>query len=349
VSHRPRRRGLPALIGALCLVGCANIGQRPASSLTALPGWGADDHAAALAVFQASCRRSSAADLAASCAGALALGSVGEEAARRFFEANFRPEAAAAPGLLTAYFAPVYEARRVRGGLFTAPLRPPPDDLPSADGGPGGHEPYADRAAIEARGTDDALAWMRPEELFWLQVQGSGVLVFDDGGRLQAAFAGSNGLPYLAISAPLRERGAIGEHASGDDVRRWLAAHRGLLADEIMNLDRRYVFFRLLPDDDSEPTGADGAPLAPGRSIAVDLSAHRMGELFWIDAETPTISGAVPAYRRLVVAVDTGGAIKGTARADLYLGRGEVAGQEAGRVRHALRLYRLAPTGERRP
>jgi membrane-bound lytic murein transglycosylase A len=112
-----------------------------------------------------------------------------------------------------------------------------------------------------------------------------------------------------------------------------------------MKLNPRYVFFRLLPDDGAEPVGAGGTPLVPGRSIAIDVDAHDLGDLFWLDAEAPTIAGATPAYRRLVVAMDAGGAIKGQARADLYLGRGVAAGAEAGRVRHVLRLYRLAPIG----
>lgn len=348
MSRRPQE-GAAALLGAILLAACVSGEGAPVSSLTRLPGWRADDHAAALAVFESHCRSAGATELAAPCAAALALGPAGEAAARRFFEANFRPEATGAKGLLTGYFAPVYEARRVRVGLFTAPLRPRPGDLPPADLGPGGRDPYADRAAIEARPAADALAWMRPEELFLLQVQGSGVLVLDDGERLKAAFAGTNGQPYLAISQPLRERGAIGDHASGEDLRRWLAVHRGRVADEVMRMDRRYVFFRVLADDNSEPSGAAGEPLAPGRSIAIDLSAHRLGDLFWIDAEAPSIAGAAPAYRRLVLALDTGGAIKGPARADLYLGRGEAAGLEAGRVRHGLRLYRLAPISAPRP
>jgi len=110
-----------------------------------------------------------------------------------------------------------------------------------------------------------------------------------------------------------------------------------------MRLDPRYVFFRLEPDDGVEPTGAAGAPLIPGRSLAVDPSRHALGGLYWIDATAPSLNGAYPSYRRLALALDTGGAIKGDIRADLYLGKGPLAGAEAGRVRHVLSLYALEP------
>jgi membrane-bound lytic murein transglycosylase A len=111
-----------------------------------------------------------------------------------------------------------------------------------------------------------------------------------------------------------------------------------------MRLNPRYVFFRTAPDDGKEPVGSAGVSLPPGRAIAVDPSRHAMGSLYWLDAAAPKLSGAFPTYRRLAVALDTGGAIKGDARADLYMGTGDAAGAEAGRVRHALRLYRLVPT-----
>ena len=110
-----------------------------------------------------------------------------------------------------------------------------------------------------------------------------------------------------------------------------------------MRLNPRYVFFSLAPDDGRQPVGAANVPLPPGRALAVDPAFHPMGELYWIDASAPILNGAFPAYRRLAMALDTGGAIKGDVRADLYLGQGAAAGAEAGRVRHTLRLYRLVP------
>jgi len=110
-----------------------------------------------------------------------------------------------------------------------------------------------------------------------------------------------------------------------------------------MRLNPRYAFFKLGPDDGKPPVGAANLPLTAGRAIAVDPGFHPYGELLWVDAEAPMLAGAFPAYRRLVSALDTGGAIKGEVRADLYLGEGDAAGAEAGRVRHTLRLYRLMP------
>jgi membrane-bound lytic murein transglycosylase A len=110
-----------------------------------------------------------------------------------------------------------------------------------------------------------------------------------------------------------------------------------------MRQDPRYIYFALQTDDGAGPVGTAGAPLPAGRALAVDPARHELGELFWIDASAPALSGAFPTYRRLVAALDTGGAIKGDVRADLYLGSGDAAGREAGRVRHRLTLYRLAP------
>ena len=285
--------------------------------------------------------------------------------ARAFFEANFQPQSVGAKeggdeGLLTAYFAPEYPARMSRNAEFSAPVRRLPDDLVVLDLGPfepaligkkvTGHVegktfvPYPDRAEIEAVATDKPLAWMRPEELFFLQIQGSGVLVLPDGRRVRAVFAGTNGKPFVGIASPMRDKGLLPDNnTSGDAIRSWLADHRGSEADAIMRLNPRYVFFKMAEDDGKEPVGSAGVSLPPGRAIAVDPSRHAYGALYWLDASAPALAGAFPVYRRLAVALDTGGAIKGEVRADLYMGTGQEAGAEAGRVRHMLRLYRLVP------
>ncbi len=309
-----------------------------------LPGWAEDDHAAALAAFVTTCHVARDPDLADVCRRATALGHLNERDARRFLETNFRPEAAPQEGLLTAYFSPIYEARSAPGGPFTAPVRPRPADLPPADWTSGQGAPYAERADIDERPTEDALAWMRPEDLFFLQIQGSGVLVYPDGGRAKAQFDGTNGARFRGIATPMREQGLLADNnTSGEAIRSWLAQHQGPQAQAVMQINPRYVFFKLGPDDGRDPAGAAGEPLIPGRAVAVDTSKHALGELFWIDASAPALAGAFPTYRRLTVALDAGGAIKGEARADLYLGRGPEAGLAAGRVRHILRLYRLAP------
>jgi len=307
------------------------------ADFAALAGWDEDDHAAALSAFERGCAVTREPALTGVCARALALGAVDETQARAFLEANFRLQPVAEPGVLTAYFSPVYEARPGPGGEFTAAVRPRPADL-------GTGEAYADRGAIEARPCPGALAWMRPEDLFFMQIQGSGVLVFPDGRRSRAVFDAANGAAFVGIAAPMREAGLLADDdTSAEAIRSWLAAHRGGRAREIMDLDPRYVFFRLVPDDGADPAGAAGATLIAGRSVAVDPSQHPLGEMLWIDAAAPALAGAFPTYRRLAVALDTGGAIRGEARADLYLGQGPAAGLEAGRVRHLLRLYRLTP------
>ena len=319
-------------------------------SFADLPGWESDDHAAALEAWRATCGVSRDQAAAVICRKARALGPVDAADARAFLEANFRPVALQDPGLLTAYFAPQYEARFSRREAFTAPVRGRPADLDMKGSGEvtrtveGRAEPYPDRAAIEATEPEVILAWMRPEDLFFLQIQGSGILVLPDGTRKRAAFAAHNGQPFLGIARPMRERGLLKDSdTSGDAIRRWLAERRGPEADEIMRLNPRYVFFRMSDDDGKEASGAAGVPLPAGRAIAVDLSRHDVGELFWIDASAPILTGAFPTYRRLTVALDTGGAIKGEVRADLYIGSGDAAGVEAGRVRHTLRMWRLVP------
>jgi membrane-bound lytic murein transglycosylase A len=329
--------------------------------LSALKGWEAEDHAAALAAFRETCGASRDPAMAQVCRSARAIGPLDRETSQRWFEANFRAERVSGEGVLTAYFSPEYSARRRPNDEFSAPLRAKPSDLkmvdagtfdPSQSGrqtaardtGSGPLTAYPDRATIEAAPPDKALAWMRPEDLFFLQIQGSGVLTFDDGKRMKAVYAANNGWPFLGIANPMRDRGLLArDNTSAETIRAWLADHRGAEAKAIMQLNPRYAFFSLAQDDGRQPAGTANIPLSAGRSLAVDPSYHQMGEFFWIDANAPMLNGAFPAYRRLAMALDTGGAIKGDVRADLYLGLGSAAGVEAGRVRHTLKLYRLAP------
>lgn len=295
------------------------------------------------------------------CRDARAIGPLTGEQSERFFDAHFRAERLAGEGVLTAYFSPEYPARRTPNAEFSAPLRAKPADLrmvdagtfdPSQSGrqtaardaGDGTLAPYPDRTAIEASPPDKALAWMRPEDLFFLQIQGSGVLTLGDGRRVKAIYAANNGWPFLGIANPMRDRGLLArDNTSAETIRAWLADHRGPDAQAIMQLNPRYAFFSLAPDDGRQPVGTANLPLPAGRALAVDPGFHPMGDYLWIDASAPMLNGAFPAYRRLAMALDTGGAIKGDVRADLYLGQGAAAGVEAGRVRHTLRLYRLVP------
>jgi membrane-bound lytic murein transglycosylase A len=279
------------------------------------------------------------------CLRARDLGPQDEVIAKAFWETNFRVRAAGEDGLLTGYFAPEYPARTSRGGPFTAPVRPRPADLPAADVGTnGGTAPWLDRAAIESMDETQPLAWMKPEDLFFLQIQGSGVLDFPDGRKLKAAYAANNGQPFVGVATAMRQQGLLAaDNTSGEAIRGWLADHRGPDADAVMQLNPRYIFFTLQPWDGKEPTGASGVTLTPGRALAIDPAKHDYGALYWIDAEAPSLAGAFPRYRRLAMALDTGSAIKGDVRADLYLGAGAAAGAEAGRVKHRLKLYALTP------
>jgi membrane-bound lytic murein transglycosylase A len=375
-------RALGAALAALLLAACASTppagGFHPAPSPlppeprppepverlrppTGLPGWTAEDHAAAYAAFLKGCGAARDAALAGVCRSARAIGPLDADHARGFFEAHFLAERLDGEGVLTGYFAPEYPARRAPDAEFSAPLRRKPADLKVVDAGlfdptqagrpgaaidpPGGAlQPYPDRAAIEGQPADDALAWLKPEDLFFLQVQGSGVLTFEDGRRMKALYAANNGRPFVAIANPMRQMGLLAaDNTSAEAIRGWLAAHRGPDADAIMRLNPRYAFFSLGPDDGKPPVGAANIPLPGGRALAVDPAHHAMGELFWVDAEAPILAGAFPKYRRLALALDTGGAIKGAVRADLYVGQGAAAGAEAGRIRHTLKLWRLIP------
>ena len=327
------------------------------------PGWESEDHAEALRAFAIGCGVSKDQALLTVCRRARALSAQAlydKTLARDFLESNFQARELSGDGLLTAYFAPQYEARASRQGEFTAALRGKPADLDVLElasfdttlrgktivgrASAGGFEPYPDRAAIEATPETRPLAWMKPEDLFFLQIQGSGVLVLPDGRRLKATYAANNGLAFVGIAAPMRSQGLLADNnTSGEAIRAWLAAHRGSAAEAIMRLNPRYVFFQTAPDDGTEPKGAAGVALPAGRAIAVDPSRHAYGALYWIDGRAPALDGAFPTYRRAVVALDTGGAIRGDIRADLYLGSGEAAGREAGRVRHTLKLWRLEP------
>ncbi len=335
----------------------------PPVTLDRVPRWETEDHAAALALVAGACRDRPRPALELACGEVLAAGALPGPEARRLLETLFRALPLGESGLLTAYFSPQYEVRFFRTGEFTAPIRPRPADLeqqPDARPDParpgwkgegrlidGEWKPYDDRSLIEAREETQPLGWMRAEDLFFLQIQGSGTLVLPDGRRKRAVFVATNGLPFRGIATPMRDQGILpADGTSGEAIRSWLAAHRGPEADAIMRLNPRYVFFRMEDDDGTEPVGAANLPLTAGRSIAVDPLFHQYGDLYWLDGQAPALAGAFPRYSRLVAALDTGGAIRGPVRADLYMGRGEAAGAEAGRVKHGLALWRLVPAPE---
>ncbi|WP_298745901.1 MltA domain-containing protein [uncultured Brevundimonas sp.] len=327
--------------------GPAAAGLSPA----AVPGWGEEDHLAAFDAWADSCRVARDPAARVQCDRALQLrrgpGAVTPTLARAFLESGFSvveaETADGGPGLLTAYFAPEYPARRRPDAEFDAPVLAPPAGWRRGQVLP---ERTAIEAAPEAVSGAAPLAWMRAEDLFFLQIQGSGYLTFEDGARVRAAYAGDNGRPFTGIARPMAERGLLPpDGTSGEAIRAWLAARRGPEARAVMALNPRYIFFGLDADDGGDPAGAAGVPLPARRAIAVDPAHWRYGDLVWISADGGDLAGARGGYRGLVVALDTGSAIRGPVRADLYMGRGAAAGDEAGAVRHPLRMWRLVPRG----
>ncbi|WP_338577495.1 MltA domain-containing protein [Brevundimonas olei] len=309
-------------------------------SLAALPGWSEEDHLAALRAYAAGCGPSRIA--VETCRDARALAAQANPSdARAFLESRFTATEVRTDdggrGLLTAYFAPEYPARRVPDAEFDAPVLSRPANLAGV----------GDRAAIEAGSAQSSvLAWMKAEDLFFLQIQGSGTLTFPDGARLRAAYAADNGAKFVGIARPMAEQGLLPrDGTSGEAIRGWLSAHRGAEARRVMALNPRYIFFTTSADDGNEATGAAGVPLPARRSVAVDPSRWTYGEAAWIEADGGNLRGARASYRGLVMTLDTGSAIRGPVRADLYIGRGDAAGHEAGAVRHPLRMWRLVPRG----
>ena len=316
-------------------------GISPAS----LPGWNEEDHLAAFEAWTQGCGVARDPAAQGQCARARDLQRtsrpVTPSLARAYFETGFTVVPATTddggPGLLTAYFAPEYEARRAPGGAFDTPVLAAPAGWTRG-------QTLPERAQIEAAPPTGALAWMRAEDLFFLQIQGSGYLTFADGSKARAAYAADNGRPFVGIARPMAEQGLLPpDGTSGEAIRAWLADHRGPEARAVMALNPRYIFFRLDPDDGGHPAGAAGVPLPARRAIAVDPNHWRYGDLVWIEADGGNLVGARGSYRGLVTALDTGSAIRGPVRADLYMGRGREAGEEAGAVRHPLRMWRLVP------
>lgn len=264
-------------------------------------------------------------------------------------------------GLFTGYFEPVYQASRSRTGRFTAALLPRPDDLVEVDLGAfrpalageriagrvvnGRLLPYPDRAAIEAAGADDPIAFLDPNDLFFLQIQGSGRLVFGAGDELRVGYDGQNGHPYTAIGRVLVQRGILPlEKVSMQSIRAWLDAASPDASAELRNANASYVFFRTLDpalDPQLGPLGAQGAPLTAGRSLAVDRRFHTLGAPVWVDLE-PAAPGGRP-LRLLMVAQDTGGAIRGPIRGDVFWGAGPEAGALAGAMRSDGAMIMLLP------
>lgn len=348
----------------------------------ALPGWAGDDHAKALTTFRRSCgalvrkpdlvtpARPIFTALRPICARAARLPKKpGDAVARRFFETEFRPYVITAPdkpdGFLTGYYEPEVEGSRTRSDVFATPLHARPKDLiietPPGGGPPtnksgafrevdGARVPYFDRAAIEDGALGDkagVVAWIRdPADAFFAHIQGSVRVRLPDGEVLRLNYDGHNGQPYTPIGRLLIERGLVPrEKMSMDAIRAYIAAHPAE-GRELMRQNRSYVFFRIAHELSAEDgaVGAQGLPLTAGRSLAVDKAIHVYGTPFFIDAELPTgPDGANEPFERLMIAQDTGSAIIGPARGDIFFGAGLEAGTMAGRVQHPGRFVLLLP------
>ncbi|MGH6912588.1 MAG: murein transglycosylase A, partial [Geminicoccales bacterium] len=247
---------------------------------------------------------------------------------------------------------------------YTVPLHLAPDDLLRIDLGRFNPElagysisgriqgnqfvPYHSRGEIESGALDDRgleLLWVDDRvDKFFLQIQGSGQVVLEDGRLIRVGYAGQNGHPYRAIGRDLIEIGALPpEQVSMQSIRTWLEANPGA-ARAIMDRNRSYVFFQenseLGPDDG--PIGAQGVPLTAGRSLAVDLRFIPLGAPVWLDSSAPFPDGEAP-LRRLMIAQDTGGAIKGVVRGDVFWGAGALAEAVAGRMKSTGRYAVLLP------
>ena len=206
--------------------------------------------------------------------------------------------------------------------------------------------PYWSRAELaqqEAQLAGKALFWVAdPIELFFLQVQGSGRVDLSDGSRVRVGYADQNGHPYTSIGRWLVEKGELKlEQASMQGIQAWARANPQRVG-ELLNTNPSFVFFRELPDNGGGPLGALGVPLTPGRSIAVDPRAVPLGAPVFLATTYPNSDKPL---RRLMLAQDTGGAIKGAVRADFFWGFGAEAGAQAGRMRQRGEMWALLPNG----
>ncbi|MEO8312996.1 MAG: MltA domain-containing protein [Caldimonas sp.] len=318
-----------------------------------LPGWDADRVSDFWSAFLRSCERPAAAWLDA-CAKARQRGpgSSSEAAVREWLQRQLRPYRIESierdpVGLATGYFEPLVEASRVSRAGFRVALYGPPADLAT-------RTPYWTRQQIETLPAAQKslhgreIAWLRDRlDALVLQVQGSGRLAFaaERGGAptiVRVAYAGHNDQPYRSVGRWLIDQGELrAEEASWPAIRAWARRHPARV-DEMLHSNPRVVFFREepLPDPGVGPKGAQGVPLSPGRSIAVDPQSVPYGTPVWLDTTEPL---ATRPLRRLVVAQDTGSAIVGAVRADYFWGWGDDAEAAAGRMKQPLRMWVLWP------
>lgn len=348
------------------------------TTFSQLEGWANDDHAEALSSFQISCARilnypderpfndfGTAADWKPLCRASLELDPI---AAKKFFEERFTPLAFEdqEPGLFTGYYAPLYKGSRTRTDVYTAPLYMVPSDLQAINLGDFDQSlrgrsivgevidnkfvPYKDRKTIEQGALENQqleLVWLEKiEETFFLQIQGSGFIEVENGDIVHLGYAQRNGRPYRAIGQFLIQSGDIArEDMSLQAILDWMDKNPEK-SDELMWKNPSYVFFQ--ERDGDKPVGSLGVGLTPGRSLAVDRAFIPLGVPMWLETavETGSETGELtltPHLNRLVVAQDTGGAIKGQVRGDVYWGIGDEAELKAGPMKDVGTYYILVP------
>ena len=365
-------KAAPSLVAlSLALAACTQPFPHPVP-FTDLPGWQSDRVAQAIPAFRESCAviarmpadralggdgplARDARDFAPACAAAASLPPDDEQAARAFLTRHFTPWAVG-EGTLTGYFEPELRGSPVPTPTLSTPLLARPPALVEVDLGAfapdlrgrrtaglvreGRLHPFPDRAAIAGgalAGQGLELTWVDPVDAFFLHIQGSGRVALPDGRVLRLGYAAQNGHAYVAIGRFLIESGAVSREAmSMQAIRDWLRAAPPGEAAALMARNPSYIFFRELAGlaPGKGPLGALGAPLTPGRSIAVDRTQTPLGTPVWVSGQ---------GVERLAVAQDTGGAIRGAARADFFTGWGDAAAEAAGPMRDPARLFVLLP------
>lgn len=299
-----------------------------------LSGWAEDDHRAALASFRETCDLLTDGDWVPLCRLAADAGET-PKGARQFFELFFRPVVIGEPpALFTGYFEPELEGSPVRTPRFAWPIYRRPPEL--RDG-----QVFHSRAEIERgilRGRGLELAWLDdPVDVYFLQVQGSGRIRMPDGRVMRVGYAGRNGHEYRSVGQEMVRRGThTMEQVSAQEIAAYV---RGGAGADLLNINPSYVFFRTVDEVPAEmgPLGAMGRSITAFRSVAVDPAFTPLGAPVWVEK-----AGADP-IRSLMVAQDTGGAIKGPQRADIFYGTGRAAGDAAGTVKDGGRMVVLLP------
>ncbi|MFN6978250.1 MAG: murein transglycosylase A [Gemmobacter sp.] len=322
----------PALV-AVCLAIAAQPAMPETLSFDALPGWPRDDHAAALDAFRETCDLIQGPEWGPVCRIARDV-----RDARAFFEVFFRPVVIGTPpALFTGYYEPELRGSLRRTARFAWPIYRRPPELPET-------APWFTRGEIENGGVLSGrgleIAWLDdPVEAFFLQVQGSGRIRLEDGRVIRVGYAGKNNQPYRSIGEELVRRGVYQRHqVSAQVIRSWVRRNP-IEGAALLQHNPSYVFFREIPDLRPErgPIGAMTRSVTALRTVAVDPAHVPLGAPVWVEK-----GGAFP-LARLMVAQDTGGAIKGAQRADIFYGSGDEAGNRAGIVRDAGRMVTLLP------